>query len=94
MTSGPTADRILHKLRKAFSPSELEVTDDSAKHAGHAGSRPGGETHFRLRITADVFDGKTRIERHRMIHNVLTEELAGRVHALAITALGNNEKLR
>jgi BolA protein len=90
MSFGPTADRIAHKLRKAFSPSELEVADDSAKHAGHAGSRPGGETHFRLRIVADSFDGKTRIERHRIIHNVLDEEFSGQVHALAMPSLGNN----
>jgi len=92
MKSGSVGHRITQKLHQAFLPSELEVIDDSNKHAGHAGSRPGGETHFRVRIIAEAFDGKSRIDRHRMINTVLAEELAGPVHALAITALSEKER--
>jgi BolA family transcriptional regulator, general stress-responsive regulator len=92
MKSGSVGHRITQKLHQAFSPSEIEVIDDSDTHAGHAGSRPGGETHFRVRIIAEAFDGKSRIDRHRMINAVLAEELAGPVHALAIIALSEKER--
>jgi BolA protein len=91
MKLGRVGERIAQKLHQAFSPSELEVIDDSGKHAGHAGARPEGETHFRVRIIAEAFEGRSRIDRHRMINNVLAEELAGMVHALAITALSEKE---
>ncbi len=77
---------ITNKLREAFSPESLEVTDESHLHEGHAGHRPGGETHFRVYIVSPAFEGKSRIERHRMINTVLSGELAGSVHALAIKA--------
>ena len=79
-------DTITRKLSDAFAPQRLDVIDDSARHAGHAGHRPGGETHFNVHIVSEAFKGKSRIERHRMIHAVLAEELAGTVHALAIDA--------
>lgn len=79
-------DTITRKLSDAFAPQRLDVVDDSARHAGHAGHRPGGETHFNVHIVSQAFKGKSRIERHRMIHAVLAEELAGTVHALAIDA--------
>lgn len=75
------------KLRAAFTPQFLEVIDESHRHAGHGHHHhPEGETHFRVEIVSDAFDGKSRIERHRMINALLSEELAGRVHALAIGA--------
>ena len=77
---------IINKLREAFSPESLEVSDESHLHEGHAGHRPGGETHFRLHIVSSAFKGKSRIERHRMINSTLAAELAGGVHALAIHA--------
>ena len=77
---------ITNKLREAFSPESLEVSDESHLHEGHAGHRPGGETHFRLYIVSQAFQGKSRIERHRMINAALAGELAGSVHALAIHA--------
>ena len=86
-----TQDVITEKLRKAFAPQSLRVEDESHQHAGHAGHRPGGETHFRLYIVADVFRGKTRLERHRMINAALASELAGGVHALAIHAAAPGE---
>jgi BolA protein len=81
-----TRDVILKKLREAFAPDTLEVTDESHLHEGHSGHRPGGETHFRLYIVATAFEGKSRIERHRLINATLAQELAGSVHALAIKA--------
>lgn len=80
--------RIEDKLRAAFNPSRLEVLDESSKHHGHAGWREGGETHFRVVIEADAFAGKSRVETHRAINQVLASELAERVHALAIEARG------
>jgi BolA family transcriptional regulator, general stress-responsive regulator len=77
---------ITNKLREAFAPESLDVTDESHLHEGHAGHRPGGETHFRVYIVSPAFEGKSRIERHRMINAMLAAELAGPVHALAIKA--------
>ncbi len=84
-------DCITEKLGQAFSPRQLEVTDESHLHEGHAGHRPGGQTHFRVYIVADAFEGKSRIERHRMINAVLAAELSGGVHALAIRATAPGE---
>ena len=81
-----TQDVITEKLRKAFTPESLRVEDESHRHEGHAGHRPGGETHFRLYIVSSAFRGKSRLERHRMINATLASELAGGVHALAIHA--------
>jgi BolA protein len=86
-------DLIIEKLAKAFAPQRLEVIDESAQHAGHAGHRPGGETHFRIRIVAEAFRGKSRLDRHRMINALLAAELAGGVHALAIHASAPGESL-
>jgi BolA family transcriptional regulator, general stress-responsive regulator len=81
-----TRDTITNKLREAFTPDSLEVTDESHLHEGHAGHRPGGQTHFRVYIVSPAFKGKSRIERHRMINAALAGELASSVHALAIRA--------
>jgi BolA family transcriptional regulator, general stress-responsive regulator len=86
-----TKDAITNKLRKAFAPESLAVTDESHLHEGHAGHRPGGETHFRLYIVSAAFEGKSRIERHRMINATLAGELEGSVHAMAIRALAPAE---
>jgi len=77
---------ITKKLTAAFAPQSLKVVDESHQHAGHAGHRPGGQTHFRIYIVSDSFKGKTRLERHRLINRILSGELAGGVHALAIHA--------
>jgi BolA protein len=84
-------DLIMEKLTAAFGPESLAVVDESEQHAGHAGHRPGGETHFRVYIVADAFRGKSRLERHRMINELLAAELAGGVHALAIHAAAPGE---
>jgi BolA protein len=84
-------DLITAKLREAFAPMSLRVEDESDRHRGHAGHRPGGETHFRLYIVSEAFRGKSRLERHRMINTLLADELAGGVHALAIHAAAPDE---
>ncbi len=86
-----TQQTITNKLREAFLPESLEVKDESHLHAGHAGHRPEGETHFRVYIVSQAFKGKSRIERHRMINAALSSELAGSVHALAIHAKSPGE---
>jgi BolA family transcriptional regulator, general stress-responsive regulator len=86
-----TRDLITNKLRETFTPERLDVTDESHLHEGHAGHRPGGETHFRVYIVSPAFQGKSRIERHRMINSALSAELAGSVHALAIHAQAPGE---
>jgi BolA family transcriptional regulator, general stress-responsive regulator len=86
-----TRDLITEKLRTAFAPQSLRVEDESHRHEGHAGHRPGGETHFRLYIVSEAFRGKSRIERHRMINATLAAELDGGVHALAIHAQAPGE---
>ncbi len=86
-----TADLITKKLTEAFAPQSLKVEDESRQHEGHAGHRPGGQTHFRVYIVSPAFKGKTRIERHRMINGILSDELAGGVHALAIHASAPDE---
>jgi BolA protein len=82
---------IAEKLNAAFAPARLDVVDESHQHEGHAGARPGGQTHFRVDIVAEAFRGKSRIERHRMINGILSDELAAGVHALAIHAAAPGE---
>jgi BolA family transcriptional regulator, general stress-responsive regulator len=84
-------DNITNKLTEAFAPQSLDVADESHLHEGHAGHRPGGETHFRVYIVSNAFAGKGRLERHRMINALLAQELGGGVHALAISALAPAE---
>jgi BolA protein len=91
MTVMRTADIITEKLTSAFSPQSLEVVDESHLHAGHAGSREGGQTHYRVYIVSNAFQGKSRVDRHRMINTALAAELAGSVHALAIHAAAPGE---
>jgi BolA protein len=84
-------DAITKKLTEAFVPQSLNVVDESELHAGHAGHRPGGQTHYRVYIVSEAFKGKTRLERHRMINAALAAELSGGVHALAIHAAATGE---
>jgi BolA protein len=88
-----TADLITKKLTEAFEPQSLEVVDESHRHEGHAGHRPGGQTHYRVYIVSQAFKGKTRVERHRMINATLSGELADGVHALAIHASAPGESV-
>ena len=86
-----TRDAIVEKLTQAFAPVRLDVVDDSHRHAGHAGARAGGETHYSVYIVSGAFRGKSRVDRHRMINATLAAELAGGVHALAISAAAPDE---
>ena len=79
------ADRIAAALRAAFPPAEVRVVDDSAKHAGHAGAAPGGETHYSVQVVSPAFAGMTRVARSRAVHDALAAEFAGGLHALALT---------
>lgn len=88
---GAIADIIRTKLGAALKPSRLEIIDDSARHAGHAGSRSGGETHFNIIISSDAFVGRSRIQRQRLVYEVLADELAGPIHALSLRAIGPGE---
>ncbi len=91
----PTRKQVItEKLTQAFAPESLDVADESHMHEGHAGHRPGGETHFRVYIVADAFAGKTRIQRHRMINEALSGDFAAGIHALAIHAAAPGERLR
>jgi BolA family transcriptional regulator, general stress-responsive regulator len=84
MILGLVGKTLETKLREAFSPVSLEVIDESHQHHGHQGARPDGESHFRVKIIASAFQGKSRVEQHRMVNAVLAQELQERVHALAI----------
>ena len=79
-----TADTIAQKLKDALSPQHIEVEDVSHHHAGHAGWREGGGTHFTVTIKAESFAGKSRVQQHRLVNSILSDELAGDIHALEL----------
>lgn len=79
-------ERITTRLRRALTPSLLEVTNESARHTSHASSPGTGESHFAVRIVAADFRGLSRLARHRLVFEVLEEELSGQLHALSLTA--------
>ena len=79
------ADRIRHAIEARFSPAEVVVRDDSAQHAGHAGARPGGETHYHVLVVSPAFQGLSRVARSRAVHEALAPEFASGLHALALT---------
>ena len=85
------AEKIENRLREAFNPELLEVKDESHLHAGHAGAREGGESHFRLLIVSSRFEGLPRVARQRAVNDILREELKERVHALAMRTLTPDE---
>jgi BolA protein len=86
-----TIDRIRNSLASALSPARLEVIDESGMHAGHAGAVPGKVTHVRIIVEAEAFRGKSRIERHRAVNELLRGEIAAGLHALAIDARAPGE---
>jgi len=77
-------EEIRTRLTAAFDPSALEVVDDSDSHRGHAGHSGSGESHFNVMIRAAGFDGQSRIQRHRAVHNALGADLVGRIHSLSL----------
>lgn len=87
----PVALEMEHLLHEALAPAELRITDDSAKHSGHAGARVGGESHFSVRIVSEAFAGKSRVARHQLVYAALEPLFAQGLHALAIDAKAPNE---
>ena len=81
------ATAIRARLTEALAPERLEIEDESARHAGHAGARPEGESHFRLLVVAAAFEGKGRIERQRLVFSALDDLMRTDIHALSIRAL-------
>jgi BolA protein len=79
------ADRIRRTLEARFPPAEVVVRDDSARHAGHAGAAPGGETHYAVLVVSPAFRGLTRLARSRAVHEALAAEFASGLHALSLT---------
>ena len=92
------ADSMREKLTAAFTPAVLEVNDESARHAGHAGATRDdgshGETHFHVRLVTAAFEGVSRVERQRRVHVALAVELRGPVHALSLALLTPDEAAR
>jgi len=86
-------DRITAVLTQQFSPALLRVNDDSAKHAGHAGAAPGGQTHYSVLLVSDAFRGRSRVDRQRSVYAALHAEFAGGLHALALTLRTPEEQL-
>ncbi|MEP0325095.1 BolA family protein [Bauldia litoralis] len=85
MTIG-AEERITRTLTEAFQPAQIDVVDESHLHKGHAGHRPEGETHFRVRIVAEAFRDRSRVDAHRMVNAALKPEFDRGMHALAIDA--------
>jgi BolA protein len=88
------ADRIASILRLSFEPAVLRITDDSARHAGHADATPGGETHYSVLMVADAFRGQSRLARWRAVHAAVAGEFASGLHALALTLRAPEEQER
>jgi BolA protein len=88
------ADTIRRKLTERFQPIRLEIEDESHRHIGHEGARPGGETHFAVIVVSEAFTGESRVGRQRLVYQVLAEELATRIHALSLTTLAPPEDKR
>ena len=91
---GVVKARIAQKLAESLAPAALNIIDDSHHHAGHGHHHPDGETHFTVEVVSAAFEGKSLIERHRLVNALLSEELADRVHALAISAKTPQEAAR
>lgn len=85
----PTAGEIRAVLEQAFAPLSIDVVDDSARHAGHAGAREGG--HFRVTLVAPAFAGRAQLERHRMVYSAVAPLMGRGIHALSIVAQAPNE---
>jgi BolA protein len=91
--TGPVASEMINRLRAALDPTDLQLSDDSESHRGHGGYNPAGESHFTLRIESAAFEGRSRVERQRMIYAALGDLMRERVHALAIKARAPGDPL-
>ena len=85
------AGTMRQKLTDRLAPLRLDIVDELHRHAGHAGARPEGETHFAVTIVSAAFAGLGRVARQRLVYQILADELATRVHALALTTLAPGE---
>jgi BolA protein len=92
--SSGRAARIAEAIKASWPDAQVVLTDDSARHAGHAGAAPGGETHYRLRIVSEGFAGLSRVDRSRAVHAALAAEFAAGLHALNLSLLTPAEALR
>jgi BolA family transcriptional regulator, general stress-responsive regulator len=84
-------ERIVARLMEALDPVSLDVADESDRHAAHAGAREGGGTHYRVRVVSARFERVSRVERHRLVHDLLTAEFADGLHALALVTKAPGE---
>lgn len=87
------ARRLSEKLTAALNPQRLDVINESELHAGHRGSPGTGESHFRILIVSSAFVGKSRVERHRMVNEILQDEIGPRIHALALSTYAPDESI-
>jgi len=85
------AETIRTRLEQSLAPTRLEIMDESHRHEGHSGARPSGETHFNVTIVASIFTGKTRVARHRMVFDILSDLMDAPVHALSLSTLTPEE---
>ena len=85
------AAEMRRRLEAALAPEQLELIDDSAAHAGHAGAAPGGNTHWRLTVVSSRFSGKPTVARHRLVYQALGDLMQNPIHALSITARAPGE---
>ena len=90
-STGPVATEMLARLNAALAPTSIELIDDSEKHRGHGGYNPSGESHFSLAIESSAFEGRSRVERQRLVYAALGELMHDRVHALSIKARAPGE---
>jgi len=84
-------DVIRDKLSHALSPTRMDIVNESHLHAGHSGSPGTGDSHFRVEVVSARFAGLNRIERQRLVYQTLADEIAGPVHALALSTLTPEE---
>lgn len=85
--------RLREKLMVALEPTRLDIVNESELHAGHRSSPGTGESHFRILIVSPRFTGVSRVGRHRLVNDAIADELAGRIHALALSTYAPGESL-
>jgi BolA protein len=86
--------RLREKLMVALEPTRLDIVNESELHAGHRSTPGTGESHFRIMIVSSKFSGATRVTRHRMVNDVIADELKGRIHALALSTYAPGEEIK
>jgi BolA family transcriptional regulator, general stress-responsive regulator len=87
------SSRLREKLMIGLRPTRLDIVNESELHAGHRNSPGTGESHFRVLVVSGVFSGKSRLERHRLVNDLIKDELAGGIHALALSTIAPGEAL-